>query len=116
MYTVFRKATSFWRDRLLVVEPHAVLRGDGLVADLDRLADLLGQRRDDALADVDVVAGVLAVAQRVRQGAGRVAHTHRDHARGLDLADGVVRLREGRAGREGCDSECDELLLHTSLL
>ena len=77
----------------------------GWYFDFQLLAGGLLEVGQDALADLDVVARVLAVTQGVRQRARRVAHAHRDDARGLDLGNGVVRLGERAAGGQGRNRE-----------
>jgi hypothetical protein len=88
----------------------------GQVFDFQLLAGGLFQVGDDALAELDVVARVLAVSEGIGQGAGRIANSHRDAAGGLDLGDRVIGLGHGAAGGEGHHGKSDQMLLHTDSL
>jgi hypothetical protein len=67
---------------------------------------LLLDRVDDAVADLDVVAGVLAVAGGVGERRRRVAGADHDLACGLDLGECVVALGLGRSnGQHGGEGE-----------
>jgi len=99
-------------DRAVLHQRNAVLRGHRQVLDFQLLAGGLFEVGDDALAQVIVETGVLAVAERVRQGARRVAHAHGDAAGGLDLGDRVIGLGQGGAGGNGQGGESDQMFLH----
>ena len=76
----------------------AVLRGDRHVLDLEpSQAQGLLDVGQHTPAQIDVEARELPGAQGVRQRARRLAHTHGNHAAGLDLGQ---RVRLGGAGQE----------------
>jgi hypothetical protein len=91
-------------DRAVLYQRNAVLRGDGLILDLElgqtELLLDVGQR---AGADVHMEADVLAITQGVAQCAGRLAHTHRDGAAVLDLLQrvGLRGTRGDQCGGHG---------------
>jgi len=110
---VVRGGAALDVDRAVLHQRDAVGRGHFLVFDLDLLAQLLADVVDRALAELDVVADVLAFAERVRQRARGATHAHDDGARVLDLLErvGGLRLRRGGDGQQGGDQKG---LLHVS--
>jgi hypothetical protein len=92
---------------------NAVLRCHRQVFDFQLFACGFFEVGNDVLAHLVVEAGVFAVAQGVGQRSRRVAYTHGDAARGLDLGNGVVCLGQPCGQKHG---EGDELLFHEILL
>ena len=91
-------------DGAVLHQRDAVLRGHRLELDLHLgQTELLLDVGQDVLAHFSVEAGVLAVAQRVRQGAGGLAHAERHRAAFLDLGQrvGFCGARGEQGGKQG---------------
>ena len=85
----------------------ARLRGHRLPLDRDRPANLLADRVDEQLAQVDRIADRLAARRQVRERNRRLAVADRDRSTGADLGERAGQLRRialrcdrGRAGNE----------------
>ena len=95
---------------------HAVLRGDGLVLDVQLgQAQLLLDIGQDDFSHLGVEAHVLAVAQGVGQARG-LTHPQGYATGGLDFGQRVVRLSKHAASSQGGDGNSQQMLFHRGLL